>query len=515
MTATAIMAPAPERSVNRTLATLSIMVATTMTQLDTTIANVALPHMAGAVSASADQITWVLTSYIVASAILTPMSGWFAARVGRKQVFIISIIGFTAASAMCGAAQNLAEIVVFRVLQGMFAAAMMPLAQSVIIDLYPLEERGQAMSIWSIGALVAPIAGPVLGGWLTQDFSWRWVFYINLPFGALALFGVWNTLPDDKIDSKRGFDAIGFALLSLSVAALQICLDRGQGKGWFDSNEIVLEAALATLAFVLFLVHSVTAEKPFIPMALFKDWNFIGGSMIGFFVGTLIFSVLALLPTLMQTLMGYPVVTSGILTAPRGFGSVISMVFAGRLVNRMDARVMMLTGLIGLSFTFFEMSGFSLQMDYRLLVVTGFIQGLATGLIFLPMSMLVFATLNPALRSDGAGVNALIRNMGSALGISIMQTLFIRNSATAHARLAEPFHPDNPVLQATGGAFSLATPQGMAGAVGEVSRQAAMVAYTDVFRLMSIVTLVLAPLVLMVRPLPSSRSAPEEPLMAE
>jgi MFS transporter, DHA2 family, multidrug resistance protein len=295
---------------------------------------------------------------------------------------------------------------------------------------------------------------------------------------------------------------------------LQICLDRGQSKGWFDSTEIVIEAAVAATSFLMFLIHSATAESPFIPLALFKDRNFVGAAMLGFFTGMMVFSVLALLPSLMQNLMGYPVVTSGIITAPRGIGIVLAMAVAGQLANRVDPRALILLGLVMLSFAFFQMSQFSLQMDYRLLLFTGFIQGIASGLIFLPMSVLVFATLNPALRPDGAGAYALIRNIGNSMGISIMEAMFTRNSAVVHARLAEPIRPDNPVLQASQEVASLATPQGMAGIVGEVSRQAAMVAYVDVFRLMCVLTLFLAPVVLLART-PKSAVKSEEPMMVE
>ena len=508
MTASTISAGVPAPPINRTMITVSVMLATIMTQLDTTIANVALPHMAGSVSASADQITWVLTSYIVAAAIMTPTSGWFAARLGNKRVFVVAIIGFTVASALCGIAQSLGQIVVFRVLQGMFGAAMMPLTQAVIYDIYPVEERGQAMSIWAVGSMVSPVAGPVLGGWLTEDFSWRWVFYINLPLGILALLGVLTFLSDDKHKTPPKFDAMGFALLGLGVAALQLCLDRGQGRGWFDSTEIVIEAAVAAVALLLFLIHTLTAERSFVPLALFKDRNFVGSTVLGFIVGMLVFSVLALLPSLMQNLMGYPVVTSGIVSAPRGVGSVLAMFFAGRYSNRFDPRMMMLIGLILLSIGFFEMSGFSLDMDSSFLVITGFIQGLGMGLIFMPMSLLVFTTLQPSLRADGAGVNALIRNLGNSIGISLMEVMYTRNSAAVHARLSEPIRADNPIMQSSGQILSLASPQGVAGLVGEVSRQASMVAYIDVFRLMAIITLVIAPLVLCVRSPLSIRTEP-------
>jgi DHA2 family multidrug resistance protein len=511
MTAASGSAPA----VNRTMAVVSIMLTSTMTQLDTTIANVALPHMAGSMSASPDQITWVLTSYIISAAIVTPMTGWLAGRFGRRRIYIVSVIGFTLASALCGASQSLGEIVLARVLQGVFGATMLPLSQAVITDLYPPRERGQAMAIWSLAALVAPIAGPILGGWLTEDHSWRWVFYINLPIGVLALAGVVTFMPGSVRQNTR-FDVVGFILLSIALAAAQLCLDRGQARGWFGSTEIVLEACIGALAFILFLINNLTAEQPFMPRELFTDRNFVAGSILGFMLGMLAFSVLALLPTMMQSLLGYPVITSGFLSAPRGLGSVISMSLASRLANRVDMRVMMFTGIVLLAVTFFQMSGFSLQMNFRLLIITAFFQGLGSGMAFMPLAMMVIATLPAAFRADGAGVTALIRNLGNSFGIAILEAMLTRNTAAVHARLAEQVRLDNPLFKAVGGAFRLTSPQNIAMVAGEIGRQASMVAYIDVFRMMSLVTFLLPPLVLLVRrPSMGPASASEVAAMAD
>jgi DHA2 family multidrug resistance protein len=478
---------------------ISVMLATVMTTLDTTIANVALPHMAGAVSASADQITWVLTSYIVATAIVTPMSAWLAGRLGRKQVFLISIAGFTLASAACGAAQNLEQIVLFRVLQGAFGAAMMPLSQAVMLDAYTMEERGPVMAVWGMGVMVAPIVGPVLGGWLTQDFSWRWVFYINLPVGIACFLGVMTFLHEKKHEEKIPFDILGFSFLSIGLASLQIFLDRGQDRGWFDSTEIVIEATICGLAFVLFAIHTATARRPFLPVELLGDRNFVTSTALGFATGLLVFSVLALLPPMTQTLLGYPVITAGFVTAPRGIGSLISMFIAGRLVGRVDTRVLMTFGLVMFSLSFYEMSHFSLQMGAFSIIATGFIQGLGTGFVFIPLTTLAFATLSPALRADGAGVSTLMRSLGNSVGISVMESMFTRNLDVVHARLVEPLRPDNPLAQAMAPPFSLSDPIGVAALNGEVTRQASMVAYVDVFHIMFVLTLFMVPLVMLLR----------------
>ena len=486
---------------NRTMITISIMLATVMTALDGTIANIALPHMAGSVSASADQITWVLTSYIIATAIVTPMTGWLAGRFGRKQVFLVSITGFTLASALCGAAQSLDQIIVFRVLQGVCGAAMMPLSQAVILDTYSVEERGPIMALWGIGVTVAPIFGPVLGGWLTDDFSWRWVFYINLPIGVLSVLGIWIFVHNDRGERKLPFDVMGFALLSTALGAFQIFLDRGQSNDWFQSSEIQIEAAVAGLALVLFVIHSLTARRPYIPLELLKDRNFITGTLLGLAVAMLLFSVLALLPSLLQTLLGYPVMTSGLIMAPRGVGSVITMFRAGRLIGRVDIRIFIVAGLTMFVVAFFGMSQYSPQMDSHLIIWTGFVQGLGTGLVFMPMTTLAFATLDPALRADGAGVSALVRSVGGSAGISIMQALFSRNVSVVRARLVEPLHADNPLMHAPYLAppFSLADPRGLAALSGEITRQASMVAYIDVFHVMAMTSLAMIPLVLLMR----------------
>jgi DHA2 family multidrug resistance protein len=483
----------------RNMVVVSIMLSTIMTALDSTIANVALPHMAGSVSASADQITWVLTSYIIATAIMMPMTGWLAARLGRKRLFIISIVGFTLASALCGAAQSLGQIVVFRLIQGMLGASIMPLSQAVILDEYPVEQRGPAMALWGMGAMVAPVLGPVLGGWLTDNFSWRWVFYINLPIGVLSVLGVMAFINDDKHAKKLPFDIMGFALLSIMLAAFQLFLDRGQNNDWFHSTETVIEAWVAIAALGMFVVHTATAKNSFLPVALLKDPNFVMSLGLGAGVGLLVFSVLALLPPMLETLFGYPVVATGIAMAPRGVGTFVSMFFVGRLIGRVDTRLMIVTGLLLFATAFYGMSHFALGMSATMIAVTGFVQGLGTGLVFLPLSTLAFATLAPSLRADGAAIFSLTRSLGNSAGISIMQTLFTSNSQIVHAQLVEKLTPDNPILRMPGVPFDLAAPGGLAALEGEVGRQAAMVAYIDVFHLMFITTLVVAPLVFLLR----------------
>jgi DHA2 family multidrug resistance protein len=501
--------------------TLSILAATLMNALDTTIANVALPHMAGSVSASPDQITWVLTSYIIATAIMTPVTGWLAGRIGRKQLFLISIAGFTLASALCGAAQSLPQIVIFRVLQGMFGAALGPLSQSVLLDTYTLEERGSVMALWGMGVMVAPIGGPVLGGWLTDNFGWRWVFYINLPVGLLCALGVMTFVPERKSPTKIPFDMMGFSLLSIALASVQLVLDRGVDKDWFQSSEIVIEAALGVVAFTLFALHTATAERPFLPTGLLRDRNFVAATMLTFTNSLLVLSVLALVAPMTETLLGYPVITTGAVMAPRGFGAIISMFIGGRIVSRVDNRLMIAAGLLIFSFAFNRMSHFSLQMDAFQVASTGFIQGLGTGFVFVPTTTMAFTTLNPALRTDATGVYTLLRSLGASVGISIMQAIYSRNVQVAHAQLVEHLTPDNPMARAPylSAPFSLVAPRGLDALNSEVTRQASMIAYNDVYHVMFLITVCLAPAVLLLRPPQAKRVAAavpdQEALVAE
>src|SRR5579883_3446073 len=315
---------------NRVPITIALMLSTVMNSLDTTIANVALPHMAGSVSASQDQITWVLTSYIIAAAIMTPLSGWLSVRIGRKLTFLFSIAGFTLASMACGMAQSLAEIVVFRLLQGLCGAALIPLSQAVVLDIYPPSQVGQVMAIWGAGAILGPIFGPVLGGWLTDNYSWRWVFFINLPIGALAFTGVWLFMSGDRGQEARPFDFLGFGTLVVFIGGLQLMLDRGPTLDWFSSREIWIEAGCAIVGLWVFLAHTLTADHPFFDRSLALDRNFVTCNLFGFFIGLFLFSTMALLPPVMQGLMGYSVFHAGLVMMPRGLGSFAAMFVVGR-----------------------------------------------------------------------------------------------------------------------------------------------------------------------------------------
>jgi MFS transporter, DHA2 family, multidrug resistance protein len=477
------------------------MLATVMQALDTTIANVALPHMQGSFSASQDQIAWVLTSYIVAAAIMTPPTGVLAARLGRKRLFLWAVGGFTVSSMLCGAATSLDELVLFRLLQGVFGAGLVPLSQAVLLDTYPRERHGSAMAMWGVGVMVGPILGPTLGGWLTEFYNWRWVFYINVPFGLFALLGIFAFVPETERDRARPFDFFGFALLSLAIGALQLMLDRGELKDWFSSTEIMTYAALAGVGLYMFLVHMATAERPFLDPELFRDRNLCTGLFFIFVVGIVLLATLALLPPFLQDLMGYPVLTTGLVLAPRGVGTMIAMLVVGRLIGRLDARAFIVLGLLLTAQSLWVMAGFTTEVDVWTIVGTGITQGLGLGFIFVPLSTLTFATLPVRLRTEAAGMFSLMRNIGSSIGISVVETLLARNTQINHSALASNISPFNPVLRgpAMPPDWSLDSVHGLAALNAEITRQAATIAYLDDFRLMMYVMLIAVPLVVLLR----------------
>lgn len=480
--------------------TVCVMLATIMQTIDTTIANVALPYMQGSLSASLDQINWVLTSYIVAAAVMTPPTGWLAARFGRKRLFLAAVAGFTAASVLCGIAQSLPEMVVFRLLQGICGAPLVPLSQAVLLDTWPREKHGSAMALWGVGVMVGPILGPTLGGWLTETYDWRWVFYVNLPIGILTFLGLAAFL--GRTTRRRvPFDGFGFVTLSIAIGALQLMLDRGESQGWFGSTEIVAEAAAAGLAFYLFLAHSFTTDHPFVSPRLFADRNFTVGLSFIFVIGIILLATLALLTPFLQNLMGYPVLTTGMVLAPRGVGTMLTMLVVGRLIGRTDPRLLIGTGLLITALSLYEMAGYTLDTAPWAIVRTGFVQGCGFGLIFVPLSTVTFATLPPMLRTEATAIFSLIRNIGSSIGISIAISLLASNTQVMHASLATHITPFNPHLTAPGiSAFwNPWTASGLAALNAEVTRQAMVVAYADDYLLMLWLTLLALPMLLLMR----------------
>jgi DHA2 family multidrug resistance protein len=493
-----------------TIVMLCSMAGTLMQALDSTIANVALPYMQGSLQASRDQITWVLTSYIVASAIMTAPVGWLASRFGRKNLAIICIGGFTITSMMCGAAQNLDQMVLFRLLQGAFGAALSPLSQSIMLDLYPPEKRGSVMAIWGMGVMVGPILGPTLGGYLTDAYNWRWVFYVNVPFGIAAVTGIWLFLRETSRDATRKFDWTGFAVLGLGLGALQLMLDRGTDKDWFSSGEIIVEAVLGCVGFYLFIVHMLTADHPFIPKEMFKDRNFISSLVLMFVIGLVMLASTALLPPFLQNLAGYSVTDTGLLLAPRGVGTMFAMMFAGRLALKFDPRYLMTLGTLLLLWSMWEMSGWTPDISATQLVMVTFVQGIGMGFVFIPMNLVAFATLPSHFRTDASALINLMRNVGSAIGISLTTTILASSTQILHAQMSERINPFNRALGVNAPSMMLnpMLPSGAQAADQLVNYNAQVAAYANDFIFMFFCSLpALVVIFLMKRPtmLPSTQ----------
>jgi DHA2 family multidrug resistance protein len=491
-----IVAHRAAEGAHRAAITVCVILATIMQALDTTIANIALPYIQGSVSASQDQINWVLTSYIVAAAIMTPPTGFLAGRFGRKRLFLVAVTGFTVASMLCGMAQSLVQIVLFRILQGMFGAALVPLSQSVLLDVYPKERQGFAMAMWGIAVMVGPVLGPVLGGWLTENYTWRWVFYINLPIGALTFLGIITFLPETDQNAGAKLDWFGFGTLSLAIGALQVLLDRGEQLDWFGSGEIWIEAIVAAAAFYLFLVHIFTADEPFVRPALFRDRNFAAGTLFIFIVG--VFASLALLTPYLQSLMNYPIVTAGLVMGPRGIGTMGAMLIVGQLVGRVDTRLLLAVGLGLVAWSFYEMTGWTPDVSQTTIIVNGLVQGAGLGFLFVPLSTVTLGTLPPEQRTEGAGLYNLSRNIGSGVGISVVTSLLAENTQANHADISAHVTAVNRVFEGPTIAqfWNPFTDAGRAALDAMITRQAQIVAYIDDFKLLMIATLVVIPLLI-------------------
>ncbi len=474
---------------NRGPLTVAIMLANIMQGLDTTIANVALPHIRGSLSASLDQISWVLTSYIVASAIMMPLTGWLAGRFGIKIVFVLSVAGFTIASALCGSATSLSELVAYRTLQGVCGAGLVPLSQAVLLQINPPERHGHAMAVFGIGTILGPICGPVLGGWLTYDYNWRWVFFINLPVGVVATLGMMFFGRDSRHAHREPFDLLGFVTLSFAIGALQLMLDRGELKDWFGSTEIWVEAAVCGVALYLFVVHTATAtDRSFLNRDLLKNVNFVVGTVLMFLVGLIMNGTLALLPTMLQDLMNYPVLTTGLVTAPRGVGTMIAMFMVARLIDRVDNRLIILVGLLLTAVSMWQMTGFSLTMGMGPVIISGLVQGFGLGCTFVPLNTIALSNLPRHILTQGTALRSLMRNLGGSVGIAVLEAMLTQNTQIVHSRLVEQLRPDNPLAQAPylSAPYSLTAPAGIAALNAEVTRQAAMIAYIDDFVILMI-----------------------------
>jgi DHA2 family multidrug resistance protein len=505
------MNPAQISPLERGLLTVCVMMATIMQALDTTIANVALPYMQGSLSTTQDQVNWVLTSYIVAAAIMTSPLGWTAMRFGRKKLFIVCAAGFTVASMLCGVAQTIEQMVAFRLLQGVFGAALVPLSQAVMLDVYPPEKRGSAMAIWGMGVMLGPIMGPTLGGWLTDSYSWRWVFFVNLPFGILTVIGLSIFMRETPTRGDMPFSWFGFLTLSLGIGALQMMLDRGQEQNWFESREIIIECILSVVGFYFFLSDALTSERPFIPLKIFRDWNFSIALIFMFIIGIILLATMALVTPYIQNLMGYPVLTSGYLLGTRGLGTFFAMMLVGRLSGKVDPRLLVFCGLTLATVTLYIMVGWTPEVPAMTMALDSIGQGVGLGLVFVPLNTIAFATLSPAVRTDGAALWTLIRNLGSSVGISLVIASLTSDMSRMHAHLAEFINPFNDAMKMpdVAGKLSTAAGQGLAAIDGMVTQQAAVLAYSHAFLSMTFVSLAAFPLLALIRG--SKRTAAPSP----
>ncbi len=485
----------------RTVVMTASVLATGMTALDMTIGAVALPYMRGSLSATQDQIGWVLTSYIVATAIVMPASGWLATRYGRKRVFITAMIGFTVASVLSGLATSLNQEVAFRAMQGAFGGPLVPLSQTIVLDTYPRKEHGKAIAIWGFGVVLGPVLGPTLGGYLTEVYGWPWIFYINVPIGIIAISCAMAGLPASAPRKSARLDRFGFLALAIVIAAAQTMLDRGERQDWFASSEILIEAAIAGLAFYFLIVHTMTARRSFINTKLFADRNYAVGIFLIFAFGFILLPPFALLPAFLQDLRGIPISTVGILLSPRSVGVMFGMILGGRLLDRIEPRVLMVGGLLLIAWGGWDMAGWTASVGNEAVVVNGIISGFGMGLLYSPLFTVSFATLKSELRVEATGLFQLMRNVGSSVSVAVFLTLFVRNTTIERATLVESVSPFNPAFGSPNlaGMWNLQTQVGLAAIDREVTRQAQMIAYTNDFYLLGFIALAMIPLALLLR----------------
>ena len=469
------------KSESRLLLTIAVMSAAFLQVLDTTIVNVALPHIAGELSATPDQISWVLTSYLVATGVMMPLTGYFTERWGQRRFIFISISGFVIASGLCGISTNLTELVCFRILQGVFGAPLIPLSQSILVQAYSAEERGRAMAIWGMGIMLAPIMGPTLGGYLTDALNWRWTFFINLPAGVLSLLLALRTVPDTS-RRTRSFDWFGFLLLFLAIGGLQFVIDRGNQEDWFESGVIRIVATLSVIGLIAFIYRGLARrETALFDLRIFRDRNFSTGCALVTMYQMSLFGAILLTPLYLEDLLGYPADLAGLLMAPRGVAGLVSMLVVGRLITRVAPRVLILTGIAFWALGAFPMTHYSLQMNTWFLLWPMIVQGLGLGLIFVPGATIAYATLPRAVSAEAAGLYNLIRTVGTGIGISITATIFARQTQVAWNETGSQINAFNPAVESYLGRLdmNLLDPGAPAILAREVLRQSLMIGMVD------------------------------------
>ncbi|MEE2968720.1 MAG: DHA2 family efflux MFS transporter permease subunit [Pseudomonadota bacterium] len=492
---------AAPRQTNRAMITVVAMMATTVVLTDQTIAAIALPHMQGGLSASQDQISWVMTTYFMAQAVTMAATGWLAGRIGRKQVFIISLSGFAACAILSGNAESLGEILFYRAFQGVFSAPVIPISQALMLDSYPPEQHGKALSIWGVGVIFAPVVSPVIGGWLTEDYGWEWIFYVSVPFAIFSVIAGISVIRETPLNLERRFDWTGFIAIGLALGALQLMLDRGTTEGWFDSTEIVIEALIVVAGFYFFVVHSLTTDHPFISPAIFADRNMVLGLFFMLILGIFVLSMNVVVPLFLQNLRGYPVLTAGLIMAPRGIGSMISLALAGWLMRRFDSRLVIAFGFLNVAFSSYLFSTFTLDVGVAEFVFAIFFNGAGVGLIFVPLTAISFITLPPHLRTEGSTLTSQFRVYGAGIGISVMVSVLSRTSVIAHAELTEAVNPYNPLMRAPflPQHWTILTDTGRLALEQEISRQASSIGFLNDFNLLLWGSLISIPMLLLLR----------------
>lgn len=488
--------PKPLSPVRHAILTVMLMAATVMVVLDTTIANVALPHMQTALGANHETIAWVLTSYILATAVATPLTGWLAGKFGRRALFTAAVAGFTLSSAMCGMATSLPMMVFARFLQGLFGAFIIPLCQAILYDINPPEKYVQTMTIWGMGIMIGPIMGPLLGGWLTDAFDWRWVFFINVPIGIISGFGTWALLAELR-GPPRPFDMLGFILLAVMLCCLQLVLDRGTQLDWYESPEIIIETGVMLACLWMLIIHMRHSSESILPIGLFKDQNYLTAIFVMMIVGSVATAGAALMAPMMQQLLGYPVLEAGIAVAPRGVGTVIGMMIIGPLLKFFSPRVLLSAGLALIAVSLYMMTGFSLEMDDKPILITGLIQGLGMGMVMTPMNLIAYATLPAALRTDGMSINMLGRNLGASVAVAVLTALLARSTQTSHSDLVAHVTATSVPLLGAGLPERYGIPSGMLTSMMdlEINRQALFIAYLNDYWVMMWAALIMVPII--------------------
>jgi MFS transporter, DHA2 family, multidrug resistance protein len=488
------------------------MTSTFMEVLDTTVVNVSLPHIAGSLSATPDEATWALTSYLVANAIILPMTGWLANRFGRKRLLMASVTGFTLASFFCGLAPNLPLLIIFRVIQGATGGGLQPLSQAILLEVFPPAERGKAMAFWALGIVVAPMLGPVLGGWLTDSYSWRWVFYINVPIGIIALFMTHTFVFDPAYIKRRagGVDYWGMGMLVVGIGCLQIMLDKGQEEDWFSSRFILTLAILAAVGLIGFVIRELNTEHPIVDLRVFRYRSYSAGVFLMTVLGFVLYGSTVLVPLMLQTLLGYPAVKAGIVMLPRGLGSFLAMPLVGFLMSKIEPRRLLGSGIIIASLSFWKFSHLSLSAGYWDFFIPLIVQGAAMGLLFVPLTTITNDPVPKEEIGNATSLFNLMRNIGASIGIASVTTLLSRNQQKhinilgSHVTVFDP--QAQSVINALKASFmkagsdpATALQQAYAAIAGMVNQNAYMLAFNDAFRFMMIMFALMLPLIFVMR----------------